>query len=65
MTNFKNLVKINPPELNLGDLLTYRPATINWAATGYVTPDEAIEFANAIIEKANEAKKLNKDLNIN
>ncbi len=54
----KHWITVYPPQREIGSEEVC-PAGVNWSALGTVTPDEAIEFANAIIDAANEARRMN------
>ena len=58
----RNKVKLHLPYLNILDLKTYKPATINCASTGDFTPDEAILFALQIMKQAKKCRQLNKQV---
>ncbi len=54
----KHWITVYPPQREIGSEEVC-PAGVNWSALGTVTPDEAIEFANAIIDAAKKAKEMN------
>ena len=58
----KRAITVYPPELDLVDLKSYKPASVNWAALGSVKPCEAKIFAKLLLKAAKKAEKLNENL---
>jgi len=55
----KHWITIYPPMKEIGSNEII-PAKVNWSALGSVSPEDAVQFANAIITAAVEAGELNR-----